>query len=130
MAPQPTLEMLDRSRIMLDDLLGADFALVAYGDDAQKVIAQTQGLDFGFRNLKRVAVTPMRVNLVRDFTATIPAGRDANDIMGKLEKPGRELLLLVRPDRYIAAAIDAREAAAIAQLALATRALVASAQGA
>jgi 3-(3-hydroxy-phenyl)propionate hydroxylase len=130
MAPQPTLEMLDRSRVKLDDLLGADFALVAYGDDAQRVIAQTQDLDFGFRALRRVAVTPTRVNLVRDFTATIPAGRDANDIMGRLEKPGRELLLLVRPDRYIAAAIDARDSAAIAQLAAATRALVASAQAA
>jgi 3-(3-hydroxy-phenyl)propionate hydroxylase len=107
MAPQPTLEMLDRSRVKLDDLMGADFALVAYGEDAQRVIAQTQDLDFGFAALRRVAVTPMRVNLVRDFTSPIPAGRDMNDIMGRLEKPGRELLLLVRPDRYIAAAIDA-----------------------
>jgi len=130
MAPQPTLEMLDRSRVKLDDLMGSDFALVAYGDDAQRVIAQTQDLEFGLRALRRVAVTPMRVNLVRDFTSPLPAGRDVNDIMGKLEKPGRELLLLVRPDRYIAAAIDAIDSAEIAKLAQATRALVASAQAA
>jgi len=130
MAPQPTIEMLDRSRVKLDDLLGSDFALVAYGDDAQRVIGQTQDLDFGFRALRRVAVTPMRVNLVRDFTSPLPAGRDVNDIMGRLEKPGRELLLLVRPDRYIAAAIDASNSAEIAKLAKATRALVASVQAA
>jgi len=130
MAPQPTLELLDRSRVRLDDLMGSDFALVAYGDDAQPVIAQTEGLDFGFRNLKRVAVTPMRINLLRDFTAPNPAGRDIEDTMSKLNMPGRELLLLVRPDRYIAAAIDARDGGAIAELAKSTRALVASVQSA
>ncbi len=130
MAPQPTLEMLDRSRVKLDELLGSDFTLVAYGDDAQRVIAQTQDLDFGFHTLKRVAVTPMRVNLVRDFNAANPAGRDIDDTMSKLNMPGRELLLLVRPDRYIAAAIDARDGAAIAQMATSMRALVASVRGA
>jgi hypothetical protein len=80
--------------------------------------------------LKRVAVTPMRINLLRDFTAPNPAGRDIEDTMSKLNMPGRELLLLVRPDRYIAAAIDARDGGAIAELAKSTRALVASVQSA
>lgn len=130
MAPQPTLETLEGKRIKLDDILGPDFALVAYGENAQRVIAQTEGLDFGFHTLKRVAVSPMRVNLVRDFNAPSPAGRDIDDVMSKLNAPGRDLLLLVRPDRYIAAAIDAHDAPAIAEMASATRALVASVRGA
>ena len=47
MFPQPDVELPDRSVSKLDDLLGNDFALIAYGDEAQATVAATLSEDFG-----------------------------------------------------------------------------------
>ncbi len=112
MLPQPNVEDLNRKTCKLDDCLGSDFALVAYGENAQKVLALTQGEDFGLASLRRLAVIPMRINIDRSADLTIPAVRDIDDTMAKLGVQGRDLLMLVRPDRYVAAAVDATQAQA------------------
>ena len=70
-------------------------------------------------------VIPMRVNLDREADPTIIAGRDVDDTMAKLNVQGRELLMLVRPDRYVAGAVDASRPQAVATLAERVRDLVA-----
>ena len=126
MLPQPTIEDLHRKTCKLDELLGSDFALVAYGDNAQATIATARQENFGLANLRRVAVIPMRLNLDREADPTIIAGRDVDDTMAKLNVQGRELLMLVRPDRYVAAAIDASHPQAVSTLAARVRGLVAT----
>ena len=126
MLPQPTLETAGQARSKLDAFLGSEFALVAYGADAQDTIARTHDLDFGIPGLRRLAVTPMRFNLAPSIDPLAPAGRDVDDTRTRLARPGRELLLLVRPDRYVAAALDATDRATIAAFAHDVRALAQS----
>ena len=124
MLPQPNLEKLDRSTYRFDEWLGHDFALVAYGFDAQKTIARTASLDFGLGTLKRLAVVPMGINIDRTADPAIEAARDMDNLLGRYAKPGRELLVLVRPDRYVAGAVDVTRSGALEQWTGAVRALV------
>jgi 3-(3-hydroxy-phenyl)propionate hydroxylase len=102
---QPLVEDIDRKRVKLDDLTEQDFALIAYGDMAQTTLAANAHLDFGFE-VRRLAVVPMRINLDRDADQSIPAFRDTDDLFARQMPGGGETLLLVRPDRYIMAAIQ------------------------
>lgn len=123
MLPQPLLEFGDRRRQLLDDVIGSDFALIAYGRDAQMTASQG---DFGLAPLRRLAVLPPDYNpdLPR---ADVETGRDVENRLAAFIPSARDVVLLVRPDRYVAAAATA-EPAAIARMAAAARALFQSAK--
>ncbi len=103
---QPNLEHLDRSRSRLDDLTGSEFALIAYGDNAQANIAASASADFGIPNVRRIAIVPMRINIDSTADPSIIAVRDIDDLMSG-QMPEGETLVFVRPDRYIMAAAHA-----------------------
>jgi 3-(3-hydroxy-phenyl)propionate hydroxylase len=126
MFPQPDVEMLDRSVKKLDDLLGNDFALIAYGDEAQATIAATVGIDFGLPDLRRLAISPMRMNIDRRADPSIVACRDKTGMLEQTQNANRETLILIRPDRYTIAAADITKPNDIAALAGKVRALVKS----
>ena len=54
----------------------------------------------------------------------IESARDVDDLLGRYAKEGRELLLLVRPDRYVAGAVDVTKPGALETWAGAASALV------
>lgn len=126
MLPQPLLERLDRSRFRFDDWLGCEFGLIAYGFDAQHVLARAQALDFGLKPGRQLAIVPMRFNIDRAADQSLEAARDVEDLLGRYARPGRELLLLVRPDRYVAGAVDAAAGGQIEPWAAAVAALARS----
>ncbi len=101
MLPQPLLDRPGSAPARLDQLIGNDFALVAYGRNAQATMAAAAGLDFGLGDLPRLAVLPAHYNPLPGAGA---AGRDVDDVMARLLPRGRDALLLLRPDRYVAAA--------------------------
>jgi 3-(3-hydroxy-phenyl)propionate hydroxylase len=103
MLPQPQVEDTDRLRVMLDERLGHRFCLLAYGPDAQRALAQASRLDFGWPDLRRIAVLPMIFNPVPDMPE-VKVLRDVADTLAKVMPAGKTLVLLVRPDRYVAAA--------------------------
>ena len=105
MLPQPRVETGGGRHVLLDDLLGADFALVAYGPRAQDTLAAVPQ-DLGIAPLRRVAVLPSDVNVDPASDPSITCGRDLADLFRAI-LPGREAILLVRPDRYVAAAATA-----------------------
>lgn len=132
MLPQPVVEQIDRRRVPLDDLLGAGFALIAFGPEAERTLEQTRGLDFG--------VTPPRVAILPSWqnpeagSAVAPATagtgepnetvvRDVTDLLATVLPDHGTTLLLVRPDRYVAA--SSATAASFDVFAESVRALVA-----
>ncbi|NVO12478.1 MAG: bifunctional 3-(3-hydroxy-phenyl)propionate/3-hydroxycinnamic acid hydroxylase [Rhodoplanes sp.] len=113
MLPQPELERLDRSRGRLDDLLGDGFGLVAYGAGAPALLAAAADVEFGLPNLRRVAVLPADQTPDPD-PSDVPTGRDVAGLLAGWLPPGRDVLLAVRPDRYVAAACVAAPGATAA----------------
>jgi 3-(3-hydroxy-phenyl)propionate hydroxylase len=122
MLPQPELERPDRSRGRLDEFLGDGFGLVAYGTGAQALLSAAADVEFGLPNLRRLAVLPPDRNPDPDFSG-VPTGRDVAGLLAGWLPPGRDVLLAVRPDRYVAAACVAAPGAA-AMLATALHGLV------
>lgn len=126
MQPQPLVERLDRSRIKLDELAGNGFALIAFGDNAQETLAACAAFDFGLPNLVRIAINPHSMNIDRNADPAILAVREVDELFEQRLPKGREVLIIIRPDRYSAAACDVTNAANIAGFAERVRELVKS----
>jgi 3-(3-hydroxy-phenyl)propionate hydroxylase len=110
MLPQPWLELRDRSQIRLDAAASAGFALVAIGEDAQAIAAATDVDAIGLGPMPRIAITPQKINLeAREYAGVIEA-RDVNDTLGAIVKRAKNVLVLLRPDRYVAVAMDVQKA--------------------
>ncbi|SEE71555.1 3-(3-hydroxy-phenyl)propionate hydroxylase [Rhizobiales bacterium GAS188] len=121
MLPQPLVERADRTRVMLDELIGPRFSLIAYGADAQRALAAAARLDFGVELPVRIAVMPQITNPDPDASATIDTVRDVAGTLSSFMPRDRTMVLLVRPDRYIGAAADP---ASLTRIAEATRSLI------
>lgn len=126
MQPQPVVEHLDRSRVKFDELAGEGFALVAFGDNAQATLGACAAHDFGLPRLARIAVLPHSMNIDRAADPAILAVRAVDEFFEERLPKGREILLVIRPDRYAAAACDVTDAAKIADFAARVRALARS----
>jgi 3-(3-hydroxy-phenyl)propionate hydroxylase len=103
MPPQPQIEDRDRRRVLLDDRLGNQFCLLAYGQEPQHALAQASALDLGLPDLRRIAVLPMIFNPAPD-RSEVKVVRDVADSLAPAMPEGKTLVLPVRPDRYVAAA--------------------------
>ena len=128
MIPQPEVERGDRGRVMLDDLLGNAFALVAFGPDAQRALAEAAGQDFGVPVQARIGVMPRWLNADTDAPDAASAVRDVNGAMKAFVDDQKTTVMLVRPDRYIAAAGE-YASGAIGDLATQARSLAARSGG-
>jgi len=104
MIAQPIVEKLDRQQVPLDQLLGSGFSLVAFGPDAEQRLADSLKPVLPFPDLRRVAILPSIFNAQRPPLRGIEVARDLNGAITHLAPIGATLLMLVRPDRYIAAA--------------------------
>jgi 3-(3-hydroxy-phenyl)propionate hydroxylase len=127
MQPQPMVERLDRSRVKLDELAGDGFALIAFGEEAQATLAACAAEDFGLPRLARIAITPHSMNIDRRADPALLAVREVDEFFEQRLPRGREILILVRPDRYAAAACDVTDAARIPAFAQRVRQLAKSA---
>lgn len=105
MLPQPWLELRDRSRLRFDAAAGQGFALVAIGPDAQAIAARTQVEAIGLGSLPRIAVVPQKINLAPGHDDDIVAGRDVDNLFGTINARAENVLVLLRPDRYVAVAM-------------------------
>jgi 3-(3-hydroxy-phenyl)propionate hydroxylase len=126
MLPQPLIELAGPKMILLDELFGPAFALLAYGPNAQATLNSAASQDFTLGDLRKVAILPSDYNADPDIVSPGVMGRDVSDGLRKFQPAMEDCLILVRPDRYIAAAATA-EPGAIASMAAKVRALVESA---
>jgi len=104
MIAQPTVETLNRVLVPLDQLLGTGFSLVAFGPDAEQRIAESLTIEMEFMGIRRVAVLPSIFNPRCANSPEIEVARDLHGSLSHLAPDGATVLMLVRPDRYIAAA--------------------------
>jgi 3-(3-hydroxy-phenyl)propionate hydroxylase len=104
MIAQPIVEKLDRQQVPLDRLLGSGFSLVAFGPDAEQRLADSLTTNLPFPDIRRIAILPSIFNAQRPPIRGIEVVRDLYGAVSHLAPAGATVLMLVRPDRYIAAA--------------------------
>ncbi len=108
MLPQPMVETRDRRVVPLDSLLGDQCRLVAFGPEAQLRLQEAAGFDFGFQPQRPLAILPNIFNADRSASEEIEVVRDVHGTMNETMKSasvsGLTIVMLLRPDRYIAAA--------------------------
>lgn len=110
MLPQPWLELRDRSKLRLDAAAGAGFALIAIGEDAQQMAAATDVAAIGLGDMPRIAITPQKIALDVAVHAGVVEGRDIDGVLGALTSRAKNMLVLLRPDRYVAVAMKIEKA--------------------
>lgn len=102
--PQPTLMTQSAERRPLDELLGAGFALIAVTDHPDR-LGELAALD-AFERL-----APVRICVSRKKLRAGDGTQIVDDPSGNLQKViGAESVVLVRPDRYVAAAFKLSDA--------------------
>ena len=104
MLPQPVVEERDCRTTLLDDRLGSCWGLIAYGPEAQPLLEKANQLDLGLRDVRAVAILPSTHNPYPDVVPEIDSVRDLHGTMKTLIEEGRTVVMVIRPDRYIAAA--------------------------
>lgn len=104
MFPQPMLTDAQGQEFLLDDSIGAGFALIQYGDHSRQRIDELQhGLWFHLE-AKRILILPEPVKNM----PSMPGCTVLHDRQGLLKEilGDSNTFLLLRPDRYIAAIFD------------------------
>jgi len=125
MLPQPMIESAGQKPFLLDELFGQDFALLAYGPGAQATLSLTDSCDFGIPSLRKIAILPSDYNPDPGIKSPGVVVRDIGNGFGNFRSAIGDCVILVRPDRYIAAAATS-EPGAITAMADRVRALVES----
>ncbi|HEY7386859.1 MAG TPA: bifunctional 3-(3-hydroxy-phenyl)propionate/3-hydroxycinnamic acid hydroxylase [Beijerinckiaceae bacterium] len=124
MIAQPLVEVRWHLCVRLDDLIGNAFGLVAVGGNAQRILDRARATELNLANIRPVAVLPSRFNPDPKGPSDILAGRDVDDVLAGAVGNGGDMLLLVRPDRYVAAAARIEDVAQISAFAVAANQLV------
>jgi 3-(3-hydroxy-phenyl)propionate hydroxylase len=125
MLPQPMVESASQKLFLLDELFGQDFALLVYGPSAQATLSLADSLDFGIPSLRKVAVLPSDYNPDPGIKSPGVVVRDIGNGFGNFRSAIGDYVILVRPDRYIAAAATS-EPGGVTAMADRVRALVES----
>ncbi|WP_297845572.1 bifunctional 3-(3-hydroxy-phenyl)propionate/3-hydroxycinnamic acid hydroxylase [Pseudomonas sp.] len=104
MFPQPMLTDAHGHERLLDNAIGAGFALIQYGDHTRQRIDELQHSFWNHLEAKRILILPEFVKTV----PSIPGCTVLHDRQGLLKGilGDSNTFLLVRPDRYIAAIFD------------------------
>ena len=109
MLPQPILETHEGVRLRLDDVAGDGFAVLAIGEDAQALAASVDVSALGLGLVPRIAIVPQKINLDPARHEGIVAGRDLDNHFGEIATRAKNMLVLMRPDRYAALAMRAEQ---------------------
>ncbi|QGA50907.1 bifunctional 3-(3-hydroxy-phenyl)propionate/3-hydroxycinnamic acid hydroxylase [Pseudomonas brassicacearum] len=104
MFPQPMLTDAHGQERLLDDAIGADFALIQYGDPSRQRIDELQHGLWSHLEARRILILPESVQAM----PSIPGCTVLQDREGQLKSllGDSQPFLLLRPDRYIAAIFD------------------------
>ena len=107
--PQPSVETREGEKVLLDDILGNGFALLALTARPDLAFASTGQPLWSHLDVRRVAVLPLEVPWCGSSGSTVVRERD--HALSVLRAKYTEHLILLRPDHYVAACIPIAEVA-------------------
>jgi 3-(3-hydroxy-phenyl)propionate hydroxylase len=111
MLPQPRVMTIDQQspagtgdkEVLLDEVIGSGFALIAYGADGINALMAVEHPLWRRLEARRVALLPPDAKLPSPIPTGIAVALDRSGRFAKLFAPGQTRLILLRPDRYVAA---------------------------
>jgi 3-(3-hydroxy-phenyl)propionate hydroxylase len=124
MLPQPLLESVDCRRLRLDDAAGPHFAVVAYGANAVSHASAVECGALGVEDAVVIGIVPQQFTPDPQSRSGIFAARDMENRLGGITARGTDVLLFVRPDRYVAVAEEVRSGADVRSFVTSCRALI------
>lgn len=105
---QPTVDLPGGGTARLDDVLGPWFALVVWGNDPRDVVDEPTRAVLERLGVRLVQVRPSNALVLPDVAELVAAGvqvvGDRDRTMKRVAETSGETVLLVRPDRIVAAA--------------------------
>ena len=107
--PQPFVETKEGNMVLLDDVLGNGFSLLALTAQPELAFATTTQPIWGHLGVRRIALLPAGT-LWRD-TSEITLVRERDQALMALRAHYADPVLLLRPDHYVAACIPVAEIA-------------------
>ncbi|HEU0071874.1 MAG TPA: bifunctional 3-(3-hydroxy-phenyl)propionate/3-hydroxycinnamic acid hydroxylase [Alphaproteobacteria bacterium] len=117
MLPQPRVVAVDANaagtgdaETLLDEITGPGFALLAYGADAVTALMAAEHPLWRRLDARRVALLPPDAKLPSPLPGGIFVALDRAGRFAKLFPSGQTRLLLLRPDRYVAAVFAPEQA--------------------
>jgi 3-(3-hydroxy-phenyl)propionate hydroxylase len=102
MLPQPRVLTANRAEVLLDDVLGSGFALLVHSNRPRAALQKLQAGDWGAFMSHCVVMRP------DGNDETVPAGVIGARVLGVPDKRlarFKDHVLLIRPDRYVAACV-------------------------
>lgn len=103
--PQPLVDLVDRSGVRLDEVLGPGFAVLSWGVDPLRWIDETQKARLarlGFRFILAVPSTQLEWESERNAGVAVVGDRGGALKAWFSERP--ESVVVIRPDRFVGAA--------------------------
>jgi 3-(3-hydroxy-phenyl)propionate hydroxylase len=110
--PQPRIRIEAGTTALLDAVIGNRFALVARGADAASMLAGLRGPVWDRLDVARVAILPPDG---RPYSGSVIAVTEVDAVLDRAMAGHAGQVLLLRPDHYVAAAIDAAGPASATQ---------------
>jgi 3-(3-hydroxy-phenyl)propionate hydroxylase len=110
---QPTVMTADRRRMLLDDALGPRFALLVRTRDPKAVFAALDQAIWRALGVVRVALLPVGVQTVTPGTGIVVTECDGQ--LATALGADRDNVILLRPDRYVAACFPLAAAETVAR---------------
>ncbi len=105
--PQPSVETREGEKVLLDEILGNGFALLALTARPDLAFASTRQPLWSHLNIRRVAVLPLEAPWRESSGSTLVRERD--HALSTIRAEYAEHLILLRPDHYVAACIPVTE---------------------
>lgn len=101
--PQPEVETQDHRRLRLDDVLGQGAAVIVFSERPDEALGPGRAQDFESQGIRLVGLTPEYMNPV---SGSFPVYRDVSRATSARQfRACVDHAFLLRPDRYVAAAV-------------------------
>jgi 3-(3-hydroxy-phenyl)propionate hydroxylase len=108
--PQPHVALFDGTRRRLDDLLEADFALIAGKRDPRLILDRRSRTTLDRLRARLVHAAPTPPPFGRSDAEILVVGDDADATLARWFARAQASLALIRPDRYVFAAFNPPQA--------------------
>ncbi len=104
--PQPRMLTQDSKKVLLDDMLGSEFAIIRLYERPEQAFENVPEHIREQLGAKYVCVLPQGTSFVKAEHEDCEVIRDVDGVLGKFLHHRQDIFVVVRPDRYVAGVFE------------------------